>query len=1135
MAADENPRFPDHEVPAGPTARESGPVPSRRRTALLAGGTAAGVVALVAATALLGGRGTSGGDGDAPSGDAPSVAPVDRAGPAPVCGFPRLEQVTEDGVDPEELGGVRAVVDDVVTLDDGEVLTFRVVDGSAYVLEWDREATYTVTRYDLASGDVRATTPVELDWDGASETFSTDTFEVAPDGDVFLLDTLMHRRDVLRVAPDGSTVWSTTIPENEHTAGELLDLYGTVRWQTGSGEVVGVQEAGEALHRLSGDGELLDTVPLEGGVLAQLPDGRALVATDEREGDRRSVDLVAVDAALEPSLHVGASWQRGLPFAVPRVPWLDEATGMTTGPGGDGLVVADEALGLRWYGDDGVFRGVWPDTHKDLEQPFALWERTPVLRDGTGGDAPYYVLTHGEEGGFALTEISADRMAYQLGAPVKLNAANEELFGGLGLGAGLLTDRPYGVFPDGDEPRVVAAFDDVWGERADTYRLRYQVRGDPRVWEPVTGEERVVDIPAEGGDVVLELPPTRPGVYEVDAALVEVATGEAVSGTCLRYTVGAPGSALDPAQLADGADWGGAGPLRGVQLAAQLGVGSHRTQLDFGALVPDPAGEPDPEGIVWDALPNAAFEPEVEAGEEPVDVDPFAELAAAAGLAQETGVVLALQLGSGGEAERAAVDAGTWEGWSRLIVGEIHERAPQIRHWQPWNEPNNTGFDGTAYEEEVGAPFAAAARAANPDVVVVGGNTLGIDPGWWERLVEAGGCDSLDVVGIHPYTGYNRSWEEEGFSVDGAELDQLRDVLAPCGDLPLWDTETGWWSDGVANFWAGGSDVARKLVWYGLEGVDEWTYFFSEGGFGEAGNSWSLLQYGQYVKPAGAAFAATAPLLAGYGDFTAAETGTPGVHAVRATGVGGALGGRSLLALWSEDLTTTVRLTASSPVAVTVRDPYGAERPLTVPAEGVEVPVTGAPVLLLVPPGATVDVAPVEEFGEDVLEGRPVSATSTHEDANDPDVVTSGTFAVRDPWRSGRLADGVVDESPGVEITTDGPRTIDRVAVATAGIRCCTSGLRDYTVSVRTPDGAWRDVATQADQFFDRVALFRFDPVAVTAVRVRVPMTTERDVPVLAANYTGIVGGLHPDFIPLATESDWIATISAVRAWEPGG
>jgi len=1123
------------------TSHEDGRRPDGRVDITAVSGAVAAVLGLVVALALGGDEGATPGVSGAATAFTPSAvpaaAPVTQVGALPLCGFPRLEQVTDDGVDTGDLGGVRTVVDDVVTLDDGALVTFRVLDGSAYVLEWDREATYTVTRYDLASGDVTATTPMELDWDGASETFSTDSFEVDAEGSVYLLDTLMHRRDLLKVAPDGTTTWSATIPEGEHTTGDLLDLYGTVRWAVDGRTVVGVQEAGDVLHQVSGDGELLETVPFDGAVLAQLPDGTALVETDGRDDERRSLDLRSVGPdGDDGAVHLGASWERGRPFGVPRVPWLDDAAGLATGPDGVGLVAAQENLGFRWWGSDGVFRGVWPDTHKDLEQPFALWESTPVLRDGADGDAPYYVLTHGEDGGFSVTEISADRMAYQLGAPVKYNAANEELFGGLGLGAGLLVDAPYGVFPDGTPPRVVAAFDDAWAAHAGTYALRYQVRGDPRVWDPVVGEETVVDLPADGGEVPLDLPAARPGVYEVDAALVDTATGEAVSGTCLRYTVAAEGSDLDPAVLADGADWGGAGPLRGVQLADQLGVGSHRTQLDFGAIVPDPTARPDAAGLVWDSLPDAAFEPDEEEGEEPVDVDPFAELAAAAELADETGVILTLQLGSGGEAEQAAVEAGTWEGWAREIVAAVHERAPQIRYWQPWNEPNNTGYeDAAAYEAEVGAPFAAGARDAVGDVVVVGGNTLGVEPAWWTDLVAAGGCDSLDVVGIHPYTGFNRSWEEEGFSADGAELDALREAVAPCGDVPVWDTETGWWSDGVANFWAGGSDVVRKLLWYGVEGVEEWTYFFSEGGFGEAGNSWSLLQFGQYVKPAGAAFAASAPFLDGFVPGMSVETGTPGVHGVRAPGTG-EQAGAELLALWSEDLSTDVRLSApGGAVTVTARDAYGAERGLDVPADGVAVPVNGAPVLLVAPAGTALEVAPVEAFGDDVLAGRPVTATSTHEDANDPDVVTSGTFAVREPWRSGRLPDGSVDEAPGLEVTTDGPRTVDRVAVATAGIRCCTSGLRDYTVSVRTPDGAWQDVAQQTDQFLDRVALFSFDPVEVTAVRVTLPLTTERDVPVLAANYTGIVGGLHPDFVPLATESDWIATISAVQAWEPAG
>jgi hypothetical protein len=222
------------------------------------------------------------------------------------------------------------------------------------------------------------------------------------------------------------------------------------------------------------------------------------------------------------------------------------------------------------------------------------------------------------------------------------------------------------------------------------------------------------------------------------------------------------------------------------------------------------------------------------------------------------------------------------------------------------------------------------------------------------------------------------------------------------------------------------------------------------------------------------------------------------------------------------------------PDEVRMIDQYGAETSLDVGADGVDLPVTGAPVFLVGEPGQTLSAQATEPFGPDVLAGRPVTATSTHVEA-DAQVVTSGTFDVRDPWRSGRLAGDEVDENPSVTVTTDGPQTIDRIAVATAGIRCCTMGLRDYTVSVQLPDGTWQDVAQQEDQFTDRVALFTFDPVEVTAVRVSAPMTTERDVPVLSANYSGVAGGLHPSFLSLATESDYVMTVSAIQAWGPGG
>jgi hypothetical protein len=89
-------------------------------------------------------------------------------------------------------------------------------------------------------------------------------------------------------------------------------------------------------------------------------------------------------------------------------------------------------------------------------------------------------------------------------------------------------------------------------------------------------------------------------------------------------------------------------------------------------------------------------------------------------------------------------------------------------------------------------------------------------------------------------------------------------------------------------------------------------------------------------------------------------------------------------------------------------------------------------------------------------------------------------------------------------------------------------------VSVRDEAGTWTRVAEQRDQFFNRVALFSFPAATATAVRVDVPMTVERGVPVLSANYTGVVGGAHPSFIPLECTSEWIAAVSSIAAWAPG-
>ena len=103
-------------------------------------------------------------------------------------------------------------------------------------------------------------------------------------------------------------------------------------------------------------------------------------------------------------------------------------------------------------------------------------------------------------------------------------------------------------------------------------------------------------------------------------------------------------------------------------------------------------------------------------------------------------------------------------------------------------------------------------------------------------MIAAGGLNDLDVASVHPYTGNNDSFEEDGIPA------QIRQLQAMLGGKPLWFTEVGWWSDGDYNFLNQANVVARAMIWQKVLGVPVWNYFFDEGNWGNDGVSFSLIQ-----------------------------------------------------------------------------------------------------------------------------------------------------------------------------------------------------------------------------------------------------------------------------------------------------
>lgn len=1058
------------------------------------------IVALGAGATVIAVR-LSGSSESSPGGSRTTAADSD---PTAVCGFggslvdrivatrPKDEQpadlsrwkVDGDG----DLGGIAAY-------DDGVIVKRATSDGRTRFLRFS------------ATGAARSETVVDTE--------VGERWTVTDDGGIFYVDAAKSStRRVVRLGADGSRQDAFDVPRSAETSDQTTDL-GTMVWvrdYRGSGALL-ISEGSRTVQVLSASGQSLGMLANGTDDVVARVTGSAVAGYRSTSSRVTELDVVDVGTGAE-SLHTvysalsaDASTNEG---ATPGTPVPQELRGVVPGPGGDGFLLASRN-GIQWVDGLGVQKGMWLAGQNGLSNagPAGLVER--------GGR--YWVLgAKDDKGSDSVSVLSTAQMRERIEEPVLDTASTELATAQLGVGIGAVTRAPFNHFPAPTSPQVLLRAEKGWGEIQGATRpalaVRYSIRGDPTLADPVVQATRTAEIPWGGGETPLELPATRPGPYEVDLRLVDAGSGTVLSGQCLRYSVGSASAPLDLASVAPGDDWGGASPLRGVQLAAELGVRSHRVQLDFGALVPDPTSAPSVDAVRWDRLPAATD-----------GSDPWAALREAGDWAVANDVRLIIQVGSGGDAERSAISAGTWAGWAKVIVGAFAQNAPGITTWEAFNEPNNAGLSPAEYWTAVEIPFADAAHAARADSFVIAGNTLGFAADWWKAAAAAGVCSRVDAIGVHPYTGWNRSWEEEGSERSGKGWGEVSAALgAACSDLPRWDTESGWTADGSVAYWAQGSNVTRKLLWYQRERIAGWTYFFSEGGFGENGLSWSLVQYRAYVKPGGLAFPVATELLGGRGRAETVDSGIPFTHVMRVPGRD------ALMAAWTDEARLGARLSTSS-ASVSVTDAYGTTSAVPVKDGSADVTLTASPQFFRAKAGSNLRLTSSTPFGRDLLRGRKVSASSTYKDS-DPQTITSGTADPFRPWRSGRGSSGI-DPRPSVTIPLATTTTIDRIAVATTNIACCEAGLRSYTVSIQKPDGSWTVVARPTRQFWERTVVFRFDPAEAKAVRVRAQWTTIRGVRMLDMNYTGFAGGLPPPFMGLQTETDYVMSLYAVSAWAP--
>jgi hypothetical protein len=673
----------------------------------------------------------------------------------------------------------------------------------------------------------------------------------------------------------------------------------------------------------------------------------------------------------------------------------------------------------------------------------------------------------------------------------------------LGWGAGLSTTANGEYFAPGVTPQVDADFDPWWVADSPHLSLAYSFENQTSMNAEAVPAATSIALPttvAGLASVPLAVPAqdTLPGPYEVQATLENDTTDPptVLGTTCLPYTVGAGSDSLDLGALPAGSGGGGPGDVRGVPLSEELGLNGLRSGQDanWSVLLPHC---------------NFAAPTATTCGSSAMDVT-AASLAPyeAAYEAAADHVTYWYQVSGGESTDKSLVTAGLWGQDVQALVAHYAVvpsgcvACAPVTMWEPWNESNNTGWSsGATYTTSILVPFYNAVKAVLPGAAstVLGGSTLEPSISWWNQLIGAGGLSSMDVAAIHPYSGSNDSWEEDGMV---AQIQQLQAVL---GSMPLWFTEVGWWSDGDFNFLEQADIVARAEIWMKVLHIPVWGYFFTEGNWGNDGVSFSLVQVGSigddYVKPAALASMESAQQLTGRSYTSRPATGIPQTYQ---TDFGPTPSGTTdLAAVWSDGLTTTGAVTLSgsgSTAPITVTDQYGAATASTV-ALGTtySLPVTDQVDYVTYPVGDTLALTAPQGYGTNVAlssAGATASATSQN--------TTNGNYAIDAinglaPGYGQGWASTPGDLAPALTVSWPTATTVDRAVVDTQSVGSTAPGLRNYTVSL-DEGGIWTTVASEVGQYRYHEQLFAFTPASATGVRISVS----------EVNFGGYYGGGIP-------------------------
>lgn len=209
----------------------------------------------------------------------------------------------------------------------------------------------------------------------------------------------------------------------------------------------------------------------------------------------------------------------------------------------------------------------------------------------------------------------------------------------------------------------------------------------------------------------------------------------------------------------------------------------------------------------------------------------FARLDRYVAMARLTGVEILLPLGlspgwaSARPAEHSSYAPGNaaeprnMEDWRNYVRTVATRYAGRIRDFEIWNEPNEAGFFSGTPEKlvELTCEAQAVLKAVSPENRLVSPAMVGegIEPQLLEKFLRLGGSKCVDIVGYHFYVP--KGAPEATMTL----VRRVRDVMkrGGVGNLPLWNTEAGWWIENTD-----GTPEAADTRWRRVSSVESAAY-----------------------------------------------------------------------------------------------------------------------------------------------------------------------------------------------------------------------------------------------------------------------------------------------------------------------